>query len=123
MSNPFQTILDSLDTPDAQNRDWYAWATNQMSHALLGVAVALLFPVYALQVTFLIAALKEIGDVIRVPTWATAKDSCIDVTFWMLGALLIVFGHAPLIGISLITCGLVIGIFPRLHKALTAPPV
>lgn len=112
------TILETLSTPDSQNRDWYAWTTNQMSHALMGVIVAMFFPLAALQMILIIALLIEMVDFLKVPTVETVKDSLIDIIFWVLGGILYLFQDAPVVGTCLICAGLLIGIFPRLRKVL-----
>lgn len=112
------TILDSLTTPDNQNRDWYGWATNQMSHALLGVIVAIFFPSAPLQVILIIAVLIESIDFFRIPSRVILKDSIIDIIFWLFGGILVIYQHEPLIGTCLIAAGLLIGILPRLRKVL-----
>lgn len=111
------TILKSLGTPDAQERDWYGWATNQCSHALFGVFTALLFPLAALQMTLIFAVAKESLDIVRDMTTEKLKDSLVDISFWLIGAIVIVFPD-PVVGIILMVFGLIIGIVPRIRKLL-----
>lgn len=115
----FGAIIDSLETPDAQKRDWYGWATNQMSHALLGVLVALFVGhgVAGIIVAMILAGIKEkLVDIKRAPGKATVKDSVVDVIFTGIGASIIVFG--PLIGGSVLAISLLLGVYPRIRKVL-----
>ena len=81
-------IITALEMPDSQNKDWYGWSCNQCSHVLFGLFLAILFPSYALPITLLVAGLKELTDIYKVQTAKTVKDSIIDITFWMLGAVI-----------------------------------
>ena len=110
----FQTILTSLATPDAQKKDWYAWATNQCSHTLFGVIIALICPTSPYLAVFVTASVKELIDIYKVPTLKTLKDSGIDVVFWMTGAILITLN--PFYGIFLLITFLSIGIISRIHR-------
>ncbi len=114
-----ENILETLSTPDSQNRDWYGWVTNQCSHVLMGIIVGMFFPGAVIQMILIIALMIEMVDLFRVPTAATLKDSIIDITFWVLGGILYMFQDTPLIGICLISAGLLIGILPRLRKVLS----
>lgn len=110
-----KAIITSLATPDAQGNDWYGWASNQMSHALLGVIVALYYPSIALAVV--IGLLKECGDLLRSPNKFTLIDSMQDASFWALGAWLIVASDKNLAVIAL-GFALICGIIPRARKIL-----
>jgi heme/copper-type cytochrome/quinol oxidase subunit 4 len=35
-----EVIWSSLTTPDQFKRDWYGWATNQLGHIMIGLALA-----------------------------------------------------------------------------------
>lgn len=114
----FLDIIKSLDTPDDQGRDWYAWACNQCSHAFLGVIVALYFQGAPLQVAAIIALLKETIDITRVPTLRTVRDSVVDVTFWVLGAWVASVGDYLTVAVILTAFALICGIIPRARKAV-----
>lgn len=119
------TLLKELERPDDQGRDWYGWATNQMSHTLLGLGVAAVVlpfstPILALLCALSLATLKEIADIIR---GGIVKDSVQDLHFQLLGAFLAVFlylnfpeGIWGLLG-SIVTC-LIGGVIPRIIKAM-----
>lgn len=82
------SVFSGLMTPDDQANDWYAWATNQLSHAMLGVAagglaVALGFSfVWTLVFVAAVVVTKELGDLAR---GATLLDSANDATFQLVG--------------------------------------
>lgn len=114
----FSRIVQSLDTPDDQGNDWYGWACNQMAHALLGVIVALFFPVAALQVAAIIALLKECTDIIKVPTARTFRDSAADIAFWLIGAWMASPGIDVAVPVWILFAALICGIIPRARKAL-----
>jgi hypothetical protein len=108
------TIIKALSTPDSQERDWYGWATNQCSHTLFGVIIALVCPMNPYLATFIIASAKEIVDIYKVPTIETLRDSIVDTVFWMTGAILIAAN--PYLGILLLITFLSIGIISRIHR-------
>ena len=119
------TLLKELERPDDQGRDWYGWATNQMSHTLLGLGVAAVVlpwgtPVLALMAALGVAVFKEIADLIR---GGVVKDSVQDLHFQLLGAFLAVFlylnfpeGIHSLLG-SIVLC-LLGGVIPRVRKTI-----
>ena len=112
-----KTILTSLATPDAQGNDWYGWAANQMAHALLGVTVALYFPLAPVIMALIIGGLKECFDLMRAPLdGAALLDSAQDASFWMLGAYLVTASDTNL-GVIFLVFGLVCGVIPRLRKS------
>lgn len=111
----FSAIFKALSTPDSQNRDWYAWASNQCSHALFGVFIAVLYPTNPFLMTFIIASLKETFDIARITTFNTMKDSLIDVSFWMVGASVVTL-QDPVIGIFFMIAFLLMGIVQRLRN-------
>lgn len=112
----FGAVIKGLETPDDQGRDWYGWASNQMSHAMLGVIVALYFPTAPLEMALIIGALKECADIIRVPSIATAKDSLWDAAFWVLGAW-VAFAPDLTLAVLFLAFALVCGVVPRARKA------
>lgn len=107
-------VLRELERPDDQGKDWYGWVTNQMSHALLGVVVALHFPSAPLQMAAIFALLKETADMFR---GGKIVDSLVDVSFWVLGAMLIALND-KISATILIVFALVCGIIPRARKCI-----
>jgi hypothetical protein len=105
--------LKELARPDNQGNDWYAWASNQMSHALLGVIVALYYPSVVLAV--IIGSLKECVDLLKAPKKATLFDSVQDVAFWAMGAWLIIASDKN-VAVIFLLFGLVCGVIPRIRK-------
>lgn len=122
-------IVDELGVPDNQGRDWYAWATNQMSHSFLGVLFFQTFFMAGLPLwcaaasTALIAAAKEAHDIYSVPTWATALDSVQDFSFEIIGVILCVAmkkadGWLFLFAFCALFAVLFSGIIPRVVRAI-----
>jgi len=125
------TILDQLETPDDQGRDWYGWSSNQLSHAALGLLYAGAVQLWmhsvlaGVAVAMAIALVKEGVDIHRVPTWHTAQDSLQDVLFQAIGAALasalyLHSGGIFILAAFFIIAALIIGIAPRVKKALNA---
>ena len=61
------TILTTLETPDDQGNDWYAWASNQLSHSMIGAVFTGIFcflisPLIGFYALMLYAVGKEISD-------------------------------------------------------------
>jgi hypothetical protein len=121
-------ILAELATPGAQRDSWFAWATGQMAHALIGAVLAggLLFvlsPVWAFALAALGYALgKEVPDFFRAPGWAAARDCTQDALFVTAGAALVVAiagAHEQLFLVALISAGvgLWLGVVARLKGA------
>jgi hypothetical protein len=109
-------ILVTLDTPDNQGRDWYGWASNQLSHVFIGAFIGLYFYNFgiggATVLSVIMAVLKKISDLARVPTWNTVKDAWHDITFWVIGTLFItnigdvrVFAYLSIGGTALLLAG------------------
>jgi len=124
----FRLILAELSTPSAQRDQWFLWCAGQMAHALIGAVVAggLLFvlsPGWAFAVAALgYAALKEVPDFRRAPSWATARDSVQDSLFVTAGAALVVAvagGHERLFLVAVLAAaiGLAWGAVIRLRGA------
>jgi hypothetical protein len=102
-------ILAELNTPSAQRDQWFLWCAAQMAHALIGAALAgacmfWLSPAVAFAAAALgYAAVKEVPDFCRAPSWATARDCVQDALFVTAGAALAVAiagGHAALFAVS-----------------------
>lgn len=116
----FNLIYSSLSTPDSQDRDWYGWSSNQCSHALFGVIVAMLFPTAVLQMVLIVALLKETFDFIKIMTFKTFKDSIVDIWFWLIGGFLFINQENPIPTIIIFIFSLLMGIIPRARKLLAA---
>lgn len=125
-----QNILKELERPDDQGRDWYGWATNQMSHGLLGVAcvgvvTAWLSPLIAFGIVLALAAIKEGYDLAKGGRF---KDSAQDFAFQSLGgvlalALMTQDQVAAWAAVSVFSLGLLGGVIPRARRALTQTPL
>lgn len=124
--NLIQNILKELERPDDQGRDWYGWATNQMSHGLLGVAcvgvvTAWLSPLIAFGIVLALAAIKEGYDLAKQ---GRLKDSLQDVSFQGLGGLLAVAllaqdTPAIITIVVIFILGLLGGVIPRARRAFS----
>jgi hypothetical protein len=79
-------VFKYLMKPDAQEQSWYAWATNQMSHAFLGALIAVFAGAYWLITTLGVAVAKEGFDLYKLFTWPSLSDSLTDILFWVGGA-------------------------------------
>ena len=113
------TILTTLETPDDQGNDWYAWATNQLSHAMIGVTLTgglsfLTHPITAFWLLMGYAIGKEIFDLSQKFNLRALRDSLHDILFQMSGSWLAIglFAHsltlfvvAVLLGVSLLADG------------------
>lgn len=113
-----KSIIDQLGMPDDQGRDWYGWATNQCAHGFLGVITALLFSGAPIQMTLILALLKEAADLLRVTRLRTVRDSAQDIAFALLGACLVIAGDLLPAVVIVIVFFLLLGIIPRARKAL-----
>lgn len=120
-------ILDELKKPDDMGRDWYGWASNQLAHAAIGVAIAGLVGVsggehfLALLSALSFAAAKEFFD---NRAGARLKDSLHDILFQLLGAgfsVAILTHNAPLAHwvAGTVSLALIAGIIKRIKKAIT----
>ena len=123
-------ILKELERPDDQGRDWYGWATNQMSHGLLGVAgvaviMGVVLPFVALGIVLALAATKEGYDLAKGGRF---KDSAQDFAFQSLGgvlalALMTQDQVAAWAAVGVFTLGLLGGVIPRARRALIQTPL
>lgn len=111
-------IIEELSVPDDQGRDWYGWSSNQLSHAFLGVVVALFYASAPLVAAALAALTKEAVDLLRGRTWRTARDSAWDVAFWMLGAWVATADDYLTTAVILTSFALICGVIPRARKAM-----
>lgn len=111
-------ILRYLDTPDNQGRDWYAWASNQLSHAFIGGFIVIVFVACGwhggVMASLATVIAKKITDFIRVPVLNTLKDAWHDAAFWLAGALLVanaqdsaMVAYVSIVGTVLLLSGVV----------------
>jgi hypothetical protein len=128
-----RAIAAELARPDDQGVDWYAWATNQLSHlavALLATALLLslgLDATTATLTTVSLATIKEIADLLAgsPDEWRALRDSLRDWVFMALGAVLIytVTHHLDAWTLCAAATALALiasGILPRARRALAA---
>lgn len=118
-------LLKELERPDDQGLNWYAWATNQMSHALLGVGLAAVILTFstdaaALAGVFGFATIKELLDILRGGRF---QDSVQDLAFQLMGGFLAAcLFTAQQEGIWLAVGSLILwvlaGVYPRARRAL-----
>lgn len=115
------TILTTLETPDDQGNDWYGWASNQLSHALIGVVITgvlcfLTDPVIAFGFLVGYAASKEFFDLRTKLNLRALRDSLHDILFQTSGSWLAIglfvpsaqlFTIAALLGLTLLIDGVV----------------
>lgn len=82
-------ILKFLEIPDDQGKNWYAWAANQLSHAMIGaifsgtVLMICGSVSWAIIIALGLAVIKELFDISKEPkSW---KDSLDDISFQLAG--------------------------------------
>jgi uncharacterized membrane protein HdeD (DUF308 family) len=117
-------ILQELNRPDDQKRDWYGWVTNQMGHFTIGViitaiAVQLLPIHFAILPALVFAGAKEIIDMLRNSSF---KDSLIDWIFQGVGGIFSIVFFIKNMDFLNLTIGsflvfLVFGVIPRVRRA------
>ena len=123
-----RVVLAELATPGAMRDNWFVWASGQMAHALIGVALAgalafFLPGAWAFAAAAIGYALaKELPDFLQSRTWANARDCVQDALFVTAGAALGVAlhgGHDRLFFVALIAAaiGLGLGVWARLKGA------
>lgn len=112
-------ILTGLKTPDDQGRDWYGWASNQISHAFLGTLAAYAaYPGDSVLVAFICGALKEATDLVRNPVdRAAVLDSITDVAFWCFGAW-IAATQGDIVAVIIMAFALLCGVIPRVRSVV-----
>lgn len=75
-------VFKYLMVPDDQGNNWYDWATNQISHAFLGVVFTVaLGPIP----TIIFSVSKELLDIRKSFNIRTITDSAEDLAFWFVG--------------------------------------
>lgn len=119
-----RSILAEINRPSAQKDSWFGWASAQLAHAMIGAALAggLVFILPPAAALFLVvvgyAALKEVPDFCRAPSWAAARDCVQDALFVTAGAALAVAiagGHETLFLVAVLgaAIGLALGVIRR----------
>ena len=125
MIGRLRAILAEINRPSAQRDSWFAWASAQLAHVAIGVALggALAFvvaPLWAFSVASIGYALaKEVPDFLQSRTWANARDCVQDALFVAAGAALAVAiagGHDALFAVAVIAAGIALwlGVAARL---------
>lgn len=109
-------VFKDLMTPDDQSQSWYGWATNQLSHAFLGAVVALFAGAYWFVVVIALAAIKEAFDLFKVFNRRALLDSLVDISFWLLGAGIVVSEEYKLWIIGAFLLLISVGVYPRIRK-------
>jgi hypothetical protein len=92
MASPIDTIVKFLKVQDDQGNDWYGWASNQLSHAFLGVffsGLALVLDAswhYAIALLVVLGLGKKLADWSKqILTWKIVRDTIQDLLFFING--------------------------------------
>jgi hypothetical protein len=92
MASPIDTIVKFLKAQDDQGNDWYGWASNQLSHAFLGVFFSGLALVlggawyYAIALLVVLGLAKKLADWSKqILTWKIVRDTIQDLLFFING--------------------------------------
>lgn len=109
-------VFKDLMTPDSQDQSWYAWATNQLSHAFLGAIIATFTGSYWLVVTIIFAVTKEGFDLYRAFSSKALLDSRNDILFWVLGAGTVAGGNYKYWCASVLFVLFCYGVYSRIKK-------
>jgi hypothetical protein len=112
MASPIDTIVKFLKAQDDQGNDWYGWASNQLSHAFLGVFFSGLALVlggawyYAIALLVVLGLAKKLADWSKqILTWKIVRDTIQDLLFFISGG---VFSLSILYGsIAVFVCATV----------------
>lgn len=123
MASPIDTIIGFIELQDDQGDNWYAWASNQLSHAFLGVLFSGGVLVsggawyYALLLLAVLGITKKQSDWARAEiTWPVVRDTIQDLLFFMIGGIfslsisinsLILFAVASSVTWTLLVLGIV----------------
>jgi len=93
MASPIDTIVKFLKAQDDQGNDWYGWASNQLSHAFLGVffsGLALVLGAsryYAIALLVVLGLAKKLADWSKqILTWKIVRDTIQDLLFFINGS-------------------------------------
>jgi len=96
MASPIDTIVKFLKAQDDQGNDWYGWASNQLSHAFLGVFFSNLALVlvlggawyYAIGLLVVLGVAKKLADWSKqILTWKVVRDTVQDLLFFINGGI------------------------------------
>jgi hypothetical protein len=109
-------VFKELMTPDDQKQSWYAWVTNQMSHAFLGALIAVFAGAYWLITTLGVAIVKEGFDIYRVFSGPAIIDSITDILFWIGGAGVVAGGEYRYWFAAGLFVLLVVGVYFRVKR-------
>ena len=109
-------VFKDLMTPDDQSQSWYAWATNQMSHAFLGALIATFAGGYWLIAVLGFAIAKEASDLYKVFNSRAIVDSITDILFWVGGAGVVAGGDYRYWFAVGLFCLLVAGVYCRVKR-------
>lgn len=124
----YSIILSNLATQDDQGDDWYAWASNQLSHVLLGIVLSSPFFILNAALSNTIAAMVAVGALKKATDWyretigwRIVRDTIQDLAFFLLG-LLFCFSLTEksmiALGLAFISVNtlLILGVFGRIPK-------
>jgi len=129
MASPIDTIVKFLKTQDDQGNDWYGWASNQLSHAFLGVffsGLALVLGAswyYAIALLVVLGLAKKLADWSKqILTWKIVRDTIQDLLFFISGgtfSLSILYGSIILFVCATVSVStlLVLGIVARIVQS------
>ncbi|MCA6392164.1 MAG: hypothetical protein IM607_12320 [Cytophagales bacterium] len=123
MVSPIETIVSFLELQDDQGNDWYGWASNQLSHAFLGVFFSGLVLVlggawyYAIGLLVVLGVAKKLADWSKqILTWKVVRDTIQDLLFFINGGVfslsilygsIVLFVYATISVSSLLVSGIV----------------
>lgn len=123
MASPIDTIVSFLEAQDDQGNDWYGWASNQLSHAFLGVffsGLALVLGAswyYAIGLLAVLGLYKKGSDWAKqVISWKIVRDTIQDLLFFINGGVfslsilygsIVLFVYATISVSSLLVSGIV----------------
>jgi len=123
MVSPIETIVSFLELQDDQGNNWYGWASNQLSHAFLGVFFSGLVLVlggawyYAIGLLVVLGVAKKLADWSKqILTWKVVRDTIQDLLFFINGGVfslsilygsIVLFVYATISVSSLLVSGIV----------------
>lgn len=123
MASPIDTIVKFLKAQDDQGNDWYGWASNQLSHAFLGMffsGLALVLGAswyYAIGLLAVLGLYKKGSDWAKqVISWKIVRDTIQDLLFFINGGVfslsilygsIVLFVYATISVSSLLVSGIV----------------
>lgn len=108
-------IVAELGRADAQPRDWYGWATNQMGHAFSFMALAMIFAPW---ISAALVIAKEVADGVRADDRKGWRDSATDAFFSLSGVALVVLDDRLDVAVlAAAALALIAGIVKRVRAA------